>query len=256
MIHPRALVDSKAQLAEDVEIGPFAVIGADVTIGADSEIGAHAVVQGPTVIGRGNRIFPYASVGLAPQDKKFSGEPTRLVIGDGNTIREFCTVNRGTMQDRGETTIGDDNWIMAYVHIAHDCVIGCHTILANNVTMGGHVHIDDWSILGGFSKIHQFCCLGVHCFTQMDCGISKDVPPYVMAAGMPARARGINSEGLSRRDFSRGEIRAIKDVYRLLYRSGLRLAEAREAVLRRAESEPALTPFVEFFETSERSIIR
>ncbi|MDN5863745.1 MAG: acyl-ACP--UDP-N-acetylglucosamine O-acyltransferase [Gammaproteobacteria bacterium] len=256
MIHPRALVDPKARLAEDVTIGPFAVIGANVEIGAGTEIGAHVVVEGPTVIGRNNRIFPYASVGLAPQDKKFAGEPTRLVIGDGNMIRECCTLNRGTAQDRGETAIGSDNWIMAYVHIAHDCVIANHAILANNVTMGGHVHIGDWAILGGFSKIHQFCRLGAHCFTQMDCGIGKDVPPYVMAAGMPARPRGINSEGLGRRGFTRGQIQAIKDAYRILYRSGLRLVEARKALEQRARDEPVLAPFVEFFKTSERSIIR
>lgn len=256
MIHPQAFVDPQARLAEDVTVGAFALIGADVEIGAGSEIGAHAVVEGPTVVGRNNHVFPFASVGLAPQDKKYAAEPTRLVIGDANTIREFCTINRGTAQDRGETTIGDDNWIMAYVHIAHDCVIANHTILANNVTMGGHVHIDDWAILGGFTKIHQFCRLGAHCFTQMDCGIAKDVPPYLMAAGMPARARGINSEGLARRDFSRADIRVIKDAYRLLYRSDLRLAEAREAIEERAGKEPVLAPFVEFFKASERSIIR
>jgi UDP-N-acetylglucosamine acyltransferase len=256
LIHPRALVDPKARLAEDVTVGAFAIVGADVEIGTGSEIGAHAVVEGATVMGCNNHIFPYASVGLAPQDKKYAGEPTRLAIGDGNTIREFCTVNRGTAQDRGETTIGDDNWIMAYVHIAHDCVIGNHTILANNVTMAGHVHIDDWAILGGLTKIHQFCRLGAHCFTQMDCGIAKDVPPFVMAAGMPARARGINSEGLARRDFTRADIRVIKDAYRLLYRSGLRLAEAREALEERVGKEPVLIPLVEFLEASERSIIR
>lgn len=256
MIHPRALVDSGARLATDVSVGPYAVIGTNVEIAAGSEIAAHAVIEGPTVIGRNNRIYPFASIGLAPQDKKFAGEKTRLVIGDGNTIRECCTVNRGTAQGRRETTIGSDNWIMAYVHIAHDCVIGSHTILANNVTMGGHVHIGGWAVLGGFSKIHQFCRLGEHCFTRMDCGIGKDVPPYVMAAGMPARPRGINSEGLGRRGFTRVQIRAIKEVYRLLYRSGLRLAEAREALERRAENEPVLAPFVEFLAASERSIIR
>ncbi|MGH8274235.1 MAG: acyl-ACP--UDP-N-acetylglucosamine O-acyltransferase [Gammaproteobacteria bacterium] len=256
MIHPRAIVHPEARLAEDVEVGPFAVIGANVEIGAGTEIGSHTVVEGPTTIGAHNHVYPYVSLGLAPQDKKYAGEPTRLTIGDGNTIREFCTINRGTVQDRGETAIGSDNWVMSYVHIAHDCVIGDHTILANNVTMGGHVHIDDWAILGGFAKIHQFCRLGAHCFAQMDCGISKDVPPYVMAAGMPARPRGINREGLARRGFSREAIRAITEAYRLLYRSGLLLADARAALAERATGEPALAPLVEFLAASERSIIR
>ncbi len=256
MIHPRALVDSGARLGAGVTVGPFAVVGAGVEIGAGTEVGAHAVIEGPVTIGEGNHIYPGVSLGLAPQDKKYAGEATRLVIGNANTIREFCTINRGTVQDRGETAIGSDNWIMAYVHIAHDCVIGNHTILANNVTMGGHVHIDDWAILGGFTKIHQFCHLGAHCFTQMDCGIAKDVPPYVMAAGMPARPRGINREGLSRRGFGREQIRAITEAYRLLYRSGMLLAEAREVLAERVASEPVLAPLVEFLGTSERSIIR
>jgi UDP-N-acetylglucosamine acyltransferase len=256
LIHPRALVDPRARLAEDVEVGPFAVIGAGVEIAAGTRIGAHTTIEGPTSIGADNRIYPYVSLGLAPQDKKYDGEATRLRIGDGNTIREFCTINRGTVQDRGETAIGSDNWIMAYVHIAHDCVIGDHTILANNVTMGGHVHIGDWVILGGFTKIHQFCRLGAHCFTQMDSGIAKDVPPYVMAAGMPARPRGINREGLKRRGFERDAIRAINEAYRLLYRSGLMLGAARGALSERARSQPALTPLIEFLGASERSIIR
>lgn len=256
MIDSHAVVDAEARLAEGVKVGPFAVIGAGVEIGPHTEIGAHTVIEGPTVIGARNRIYPYVSLGLAPQDKKYGGEATRLKIGDGNTIREFCTINRGTVQDRGETEIGSDNWIMAYVHIAHDCVIGDHTILANNVTMGGHVNIGDWAILGGFSKVHQFCRLGAHCFAQMDCGIAKDVPPYVMAAGMPARPRGINREGLARRGFSRDDIRAITEAYRLLYRSGLLLSEARAALAERAVRTPVLDPLVEFLGASERSIIR
>lgn len=256
MIDPRAVVHPDARLAEDVRVGPFAVIGAGVEIGSGTEIGAHAIVEGPTTIGADNRIYPFASIGLAPQDKKYAGEATRLVIGDGNTIREYCTLNRGTVQDRRETTVGSDNWIMAYVHIAHDCVIGNHTILANNVTLGGHVHIDDWSILGGFSKVHQFCRLGGHCFIQMDAGVTKDVPPYVIAAGMPAKPRGINSEGLKRRNFSAEDIRVITDAYRLLYRSDLLLAEARSELIERATSVPVLAPFADFLEASERSIIR
>lgn len=256
MIDPRAVVHPDARLADGVRIGPFAVIGADVEIGSGSEIGAHAIVEGPTVIGADNRIYPFASIGLAPQDKKYAGEATRLVIGDGNTIREYCTLNRGTTQDRGETTLGSDNWIMAYVHIAHDCIIGNHTILANNVTLGGHVRISDWAILGGFAKVHQFCRLGEHCFIQMDAGVTKDVPPYVIAAGMPAKPRGVNSEGLKRRNFTVEEVRLINEAYRLLYRSDKLLSEARAELNERAEAEQVLAPLAEFLEASERSIIR
>ncbi|MGH8129096.1 MAG: acyl-ACP--UDP-N-acetylglucosamine O-acyltransferase [Gammaproteobacteria bacterium] len=256
MIDPHAVVHPDARLADDVRVGPFAVIGAGVEIGSGSEIGAHTVIEGTTIIGANNHIFPFASIGLAPQDKKYANEPTRLVIGDGNTIREYCTLNRGTTQDRGETTLGSDNWIMAYVHIAHDCVIGDHTILANNVTLAGHVHIGDWSILGGFGKVHQFCRLGEHCFIQMDAGVTKDVPPYVIAAGMPARPRGINREGLKRRNFSPGDVRVITEAYRLLYRSEKLLSEARSELIERAATDPVLKPLAAFLEASERSIIR
>lgn len=256
MIDPRAIVAPGAKVADDVHIDAFAVIGPDVEIGAGSTIGSHAVVEGNTRIGRGNRIFPFTSIGLAPQDKKYRGEATRLVIGEGNTIREFCTISRGTVQGGGETRIGSDNWIMAYVHIAHDCRIGDHTILANNVTLGGHVEIDDWAVLGGFAKVHQFCRLGAHCFAQMDAGIAKDVPPYVMAAGMPARPRGINREGLRRRGFRAETIRAISEAYRVLYRSGMLLADARSELAGRAEAEPALARLVEFLAGGTRSIIR
>lgn len=256
MIDPRAVVHQDARVAGGVRVGPFAVIGADVAIGRGSEIGPYTVIEGPARIGTNNRIYPYVSLGLAPQDKKYQGERTALRVGNGNTIREFCTINRGTVQDRGETEIGSDNWIMAYVHIAHDCVIGNHTILANNVTLAGHVHIGDWAVLGGFAKVHQFCRLGMHCFAQMDAGITKDVPPYVMAAGMPARPRGINGEGLRRRGFSREQIRTITGAYRMLYRSGLLLNEARDKLARYAETAAVLAPLVEFLDLSERSIIR
>ncbi|HEX5314443.1 MAG TPA: acyl-ACP--UDP-N-acetylglucosamine O-acyltransferase [Gammaproteobacteria bacterium] len=256
MIDSRALIHPGAQIAEGVRVGAFAILGENVRIGAGTTIGAHTIIEGPSEIGEGNRIFPFVSLGLEPQDKKYGGEETALKIGNGNTIREFCTINRGTAQHRNVTEIGDDNWIMAYVHIAHDCVIGDHTILANNVTLGGHVSIGDWAVLGGFAKVHQFCRLGSHCFAQMDAGIAKDVPPYVMAAGMPARPRGVNREGLRRRGFTPAAIRAIVEAYRLIYRSGHLLADARGELALRAGTQPALVPLVEFLAASERSIIR
>jgi UDP-N-acetylglucosamine acyltransferase len=207
LIDPRAVVDPRAQLAEDVSVGPYAVIGADVQIGAGSWVGPHAVINGPTRIGRNNRIFQFASIGEAPQDKKYRGEPTRLEIGDGNTIREFVTINRGTAQDEGVTRIGDDNWIMAYVHIAHDCEIGSHTIFANNASLAGHVRIEDYVILGGFTLVHQFCALGVHSFTAFSTGIAKDVPPYVMVSGFSAEPHGLNTGGLEAEGLQRGDDR-------------------------------------------------
>ncbi len=255
-IHPTAVIDPKAQIAEDVRIGAFSVIGADVVIGAGTEIGSHVTIEGPTVIGRDNRIFQFSALGAAPQDKKYADEPTRLVIGDRNTIREFCTFNRGTSQDRGETTIGSDNWIMAYVHVAHDCVVGDNTILANGTTLAGHVHVGDWAILGGFTKVHQFCRIGAHSFCGMDAGLNQDLPPYVTCSGMPAKPFGINSEGLRRRNFSAEQIRNIKRAYKLLYRSGLRLEEAVAEIERMARDNPEVQPFVEFSAASERGIIR
>ena len=201
VIHATAIVDPGAQLHTDVEVGPYAVIGPDVRIDAGTRIWPHVVVSGPCDIGRDNAIYSFASIGEAPQDKKYAGEATRLVIGDRNTIRESCTLNRGTTQDRGETVIGDDNWIMAYVHIAHDCVVGNQVILANNVTLAGHVSVGDYAILGGFTKVHQFCRVGAHAFCGMDSGLNRDVPPYVTATGHLAGPRGINAEGLKRRDF-------------------------------------------------------
>lgn len=256
MIDPHALVHPDARLADGVKVGAFAVVGADVTVGPDTEIGAHAIVEGPTRIGERNRIFPYASIGLAPQDKKYGGEPTSLVIGDDNTIREFCTINRGTVQDRGETTIGSDNWIMAYVHIAHDCMIGNHTILANNVTLGGHVTIGDWAIMGGFSGVHQFCTIGEHAFLQYGSLIGGDVPPYVMIGGREPGPRGLNTEGLRRRGFDAERRTALKRAYRILYREGLRLEEAAERIRELAADNPDVAVLSRFLENHSRSIIR
>ncbi len=255
-IHPTAIIDPGAELATDVRVGAYSIIGANVQIGAGTEIGSHVTLEGPTVIGRDNRIFQFNAIGAAPQDKKYAGEATRLVIGDRNTIREFCTFNRGTAQDRGETTVGDDNWIMAYVHVAHDCVIGNNAILANATTLAGHVHVGDFAILGGFTKVHQFCRIGAHSFSGMDSGLNQDLPPYVTCSGMPARPVGINSEGLKRRQFTSEQIRNIKRAYRILYRSGIRLEEARVELEALARDNPEVRPFVEFVSSSERGVMR
>ena len=256
MIDPRAAVDPSARLAADVTVGAFAVIGPQVEIGAGSVIGPHAVVQGPTRIGRDNHILPFASIGGMPQDKKYHGEPTWLEIGDRNTLFEFVTLNRGTTQDRGKTSIGNDNWIMAYVHVAHDCQVGNNIILANNTTLAGHVSIEDWAILGGFTKVHQFCRIGAHSFTGMNVDLARDVPPYMMVSGTPAEPRGINSEGLRRRGFTAGQIRNVKNAYRVLYRSELRLEEALAKLRTLAAGQAELKCLVEFLESSERGITR
>jgi UDP-N-acetylglucosamine acyltransferase len=255
-IHPSAIVDPSAKLAEGVEVGPFSVIGAGVEIGAGTVVGPHVVIHGPTRIGRENRIYQFASVGADPQDKKFAGEDTLLEIGDRNTIREFTTINRGTVQDGGVTRIGHDNWIMAYVHIAHDCVVGNHCIFANAASLAGHVRIDDWVILGGFSLIHQFCQVGAHAFTSMGSVINRDVPPYVTVAGPFAEPKGINSEGLKRRGFDSARIMAIKRGFKTLYKSGLPLAEARAQLASAAEDAPDLRLMLDFIDRSERSLIR
>ncbi|MDE1887616.1 MAG: acyl-ACP--UDP-N-acetylglucosamine O-acyltransferase [Gammaproteobacteria bacterium] len=256
MIDARAAVDPGARLAADVTVGAFAVIGAQVEVGAGTVIGPHAVIQGPTRIGRDNRIFQFASIGGIPQDMKFHGEPTWLEIGDRNTFFEFVTINRGTAQDRGKTTIGNDNWIMAYVHVAHDCELGNHIIMANNATLAGHVSIEDWAVLGGFTKVHQFCRIGTHSFTGMNVDLSRDVPPYMMISGTPAEPRGINSEGLRRRGFNAAQVRNIKSAYRVLYRSDLRLQEALAKLRVLSATQSELQCLVEFLETSERSITR
>lgn len=256
MIDPRAAIDPAARLATDVTVGPFSVIGPQVEIGAGTLVGPHVVIQGPTRIGRDNRIFQFASIGGIPQDKKYGGEPTWLVIGDRNTFFEFVTVNRGTAQDKGRTIVGNDNWIMAYVHIAHDCLLGDNVILANNTTLAGHVTIEDWAILGGFTKVHQFCRIGAHSFTGMNVDITRDTPPYVMVSGTPVEPRGINSEGLQRRGFTAEQIRNIKNAYRILYRSELRLEEALERLREPAAKQPEVARMLKFLETSERSITR
>jgi len=256
MIHATAIISDKALIASDVVVGPYVVIGDDVEIGSGSIIDSHVVINGPTIIGKNNHVYQFASIGDDPQDKKYASEPTRLKIGDGNTIREFCTISRGTVQDRGETTIGDDNWIMAYVHIAHDCIVGDKTIMANNTTLAGHVQIGDWVICGGFSGIHQFCRIGAHAFLGMYAGINRDVPAYTMVSGQPAVPRGINSEGLKRRDFSAEQIRNIKNAYRLTFRKGNKLSQAIDEIAELSEQQPELVLFLESLRSSERGLVR
>jgi UDP-N-acetylglucosamine acyltransferase len=255
-IHPTAIVDPRARLAEDVGIGPYSVVGAEVEIGEGSSIGAHALVEGPTKIGRNNRIGAYAAIGGDPQDKKYHGERSTLVIGDGNTIREFVTINRGTDDGGGVTRIGDDNWIMAYVHVAHDCTIGSHTILANNATLAGHVEIGDHVVLGGFCGVHQFCKIGAHAFAAMFAAINRDVPPFVYAAGQFAEPRGVNAEGLKRRGFSSERVAAIRRAYRTLYMSGKTLADARVQLEQQAQSSEDVRSLVDFIDRSERALVR
>lgn len=255
-IHPTALVDAQAELAEDVEVGPYAVIGGKVRIGSDTRIGPHAVVTGETHIGARNRIFQFASVGEEPQDKKYRGESTRLEIGDDNTIREFCTINIGTAQDAGVTRLGHRNWIMAYVHIAHDCVVGDDTIFANNTQLAGHVSVGDFAVLGGFTGVHQFCRIGAHVMTGIASVVVHDIPPFVTAAGNPARPHGTNAEGLKRRGFTPEDLAAIKRAYKTLYRQGLTLAQALTELQNQAAQVAVLAPLVDFLEASGRGIVR
>jgi UDP-N-acetylglucosamine acyltransferase len=256
VIHSTAIISDSANIADDVEIGAFCLIGDEVDIAGGTHVDSHVVINGPTRIGRDNRIFQFSSIGDDPQDKKYSGEPTSLVIGERNTIREFSTISRGTVQDKGETVIGDDNWIMAYVHIAHDCVIGSNTIMANNATLAGHVHVGDWAIFGGFSGVHQFCHVGTHSFMGMYTGVSRDVAAYTMVSGQPAVPRGINSEGLKRRGFSADQIRNIKQAYRLVFRRGKKLADAIDEVAELSKSQPELVVFLESLYSSERGLAR
>ena len=256
VIHPTALVAPDAIIGDDVEIGPYAVIGSGVEIGARTTVGPHAVISGPTRVGEDNRIHQFASVGDAPQDKKYRGEPTRLEIGDRNVIREFVTLNRGTTKDQHVTRIGNDNLFMAYTHVAHDCVIGNQCVLANCATLGGHVVLGDWVIMAGFSGIHQFCKVGAHAFLANNAAVTRDVPPYVMAVGQPATPHSVNAEGLKRRGFTPEQIRNIRNAFRVLYRSGLKLAEAEAQLKAMADEQPELRPIVEFLPQSTRSIIR
>lgn len=255
-IHPTALVDAKAELDSSVEVGPFSIIGPGVRINAGTRVASHVVIKGPTTIGKDNQIFQYSSLGEVPQDKKFNDEPTLLEIGDGNTIREFCTFNRGTVQDKGTTKIGNHNWIMAYVHIAHDCQVGNHTIFANNSSLAGHVDVHDHAILGGFTLIHQFCKIGSHVITAVGSVVFKDIPPYVTAAGYDAKPHGINSEGLKRRGFTADNILQIKRAYKTLYRNGLTLEQAKQALIEKQQSHPELTLLVDFLQQSARGIVR
>jgi len=256
LIDPRAVIDPSARLADDVSVGAFTIIGPDVDIGAGTWIGPHAVINGPTRIGRDNRIYQFASVGEAPQDKKYAGEATRLEIGDRNLIREFVTINRGTVQDAGVTRIGDDNWIMAYVHIAHDCRVGNQVIFSNNASLAGHVRVDDYAILGGFTLVHQFCAIGAHAFCAFGSGIKKDVPPFVIVDGSPARPRGLNAEGLKRRGFTDRAQQALRQAYKTLYRSNLTLQEALVELQVMAQEQEEVAQLVSFIEQQTRGIVR
>jgi len=255
-IHATAIIDATAELDSSVEVGPYSIIGANVKIDADTRILNHVSITGPTTIGKNNQIFQFSSLGEAPQDKKYKGEPTLLEIGDNNTIREFCTFNRGTIQDKGTTKIGNDNWIMAYVHIAHDCQIGNNTIFANNSSLAGHVDVYDYAILGGFTLIHQFCKIGSHVITAVGSVVFKDIPPYVTAAGYDAKPHGINSEGLKRRGFSADSILQIKRAYKTLYRNGLTLDEAKAELSTMQLQTPEIGLLTDFLNVSTRGIVR
>lgn len=259
-IHPTAIVDPRAQLAGDVEVGPYSVIGGDVVVGAGTRIAAHVVLAGQTTIGAANQIAPFCSLGGPPQDKKYAGEPTRLEIGDRNVIREYCYFNPGTVQDGGVTRIGHDNWIMGYVHVAHDCQIGNDVIMANSVQLGGHVHLGDWVILGGLSGVHQFVKIGAHAMAGAHTYLSQDVPPYVLCSGVPGAPHGLNSEGLRRRGFPSETIATLRQAYKLLYRSGSSLEEAKAAIadLQRdaADSHRPLQLLLDFLASAQRGIIR
>lgn len=262
VIHSTALVDPRAQLDSSVSIGPYTVVGPHVRIGAGTTVGAHCVLEGHTTIGRDNQIFQFNSIGAIPQDKKYAGEPCELMIGDRNTVREFCTLNIGSPGDAGVTRVGNDNWIMAYVHLAHDCVVGNHTIFANNSQLAGHVHVGDWVILGGFTVVHQFVRLGAHSMTAMCSLLFADLPPYVMCQGQPAAARSMNYEGLRRRGFSPERIAGVKAMHKALYRDGLSLSDAMARIaalaLEKPEAQPDVDMMLGFLQTAspQRGIVR
>ncbi|MDO9095097.1 MAG: acyl-ACP--UDP-N-acetylglucosamine O-acyltransferase [Rubrivivax sp.] len=260
LIHPTAVVDTGAELAADVSVGPYAIVGAGVKVGAGTTIGAHCVIEGPTTIGRDNRIASHNALGGAPQDKKYAGEPTELHIGDRNTIFQFCTFSRGTAQDGGVTRVGNDNWIMAYVHLAHDVQLGNQTILANNATLAGHVQVDDWAIIGGLSGIHQFCKVGAHVMTGFQSHVSQDIPPFMTVSGNPLGVHGFNAEGLRRRGFSRERLALIKQMHRLLYRDGLTLDAAKVAIAELLgtveDGDADVKRLLDFLAASTRGIVR
>lgn len=260
MIHPSAIIHPGAVLGANVSIGAYSIVGEHVEIGDNTTIGPHVVIDGRTSVGKDNRIFQFCSLGAAPQDKKYAGEPTRLEIGDRNLIREFCTFNLGTVQDQGVTRLGNDNWILAYVHLAHDCQVGNHTIFSNNAQLAGHVHIGDWVVMGGFSNVHQFCKIGPHAMVGMSTSLTQDVPPFVLLSGNPATAHGVNIEGLKRRGFTREQIGAIRNAYKLIYKSGLTLDEAKAAIAREEaegpESSAHLRLLREFLDNTTRGIVR
>jgi UDP-N-acetylglucosamine acyltransferase len=259
-IHPSAIVDPKAQLDSSVEVGAYSIIGPHVSIDAGTVIGPHVVVEGHTTIGRDNKFFQFSSIGAAPQDKKWGGEPTRLEVGDRNTIREFCTFNVGTVQDAGVTRLGNDNWISAYVHLAHDCQVGSNTIFSNNAQLAGHVEIGDWVILSGYANVHQFCKIGRHAFVGMTTSLTQDVPPFVLVSGNPAGPHGVNIEGLKRRGFTRAQIDGIRSAYKLIYRSGLTLEEAKAALAEAEQESPEAAEQIRemraFLDSATRGIVR
>jgi len=255
-IHPTALVDASATLAEDVDVGPYTIIGGEVSVGAGTRIGPHVVIKGRTTIGARNRVFQFASIGDIPQDRKYGGEPTTTTLGDDNVIREFVTIHAGTAQDRGSTTIGNGNWFLAYTHVAHDCVVGDSTTFSNNAQIAGHVTIGDWVVLGAYAGVHQFCRIGAHAMLAAGAIVLQDVPPYVTAAGYPAKPAGTNSEGLRRRGFSAADIATIRRAYKTLYRNGLSLEAARDALDAESRDAPLLAPLVEFISASVRGIVR
>ena len=255
-IDPRAVIDPSAQLGQNVTVSPFSIIGANVEIGDDSWIGPHVVINGPTRIGTENRIFQFASIGEIPQDKKYYGESSRLEIGDRNTIREFVTINRGTDDGGSVTRIGSDNWLMAYIHIAHDCIVGDHVTMSNAASLAGHVRIDDYAILGGFTLVHQFCAVGSHAFCGMGSAISKDIPPFVMVSGNPAHPRGLNIEGLKRMDKDKETMQALRDAYKVIYRSGHTTKEAANYLRGSSETVEEVARMLSFIQESKRGILR